>query len=478
MYYMLNGLLHELRTRFLNGIFQIKFVEFEKIDKSNIRNLLIRDCDRVCSGVKYLTEASVYAINAFAYIVFVSTLNFSVSVVSVVVGIFVIFFLKYITRAIKEDSYIITDLTAVMGQYISEVLKAGKYLKITNSHPLIFHKFSGASRQLSNTYANSSFKLTISRNVTEPVSIFLIVTMLAISKKMELASTQETMVILFLFHRAFSQLSCINQRLQNFAGVYGAVDNYNSLMNQVNESCEKPSEGESLDLINNVKVTMDNFYINKTKILSEMDFEFGKSFTVLMGKSGAGKTTMLNILSTLYRVDKYKINNKDLDTYNLNLIRERNGYVPQDVVIFNDTLRNNLTLWSEYSDKEVIEILKIVRLDSLYEKFGLDYELGHDGGNLSGGEKQRIAIGREILRKPLILFVDEATSALDVSTEKVVLSILKDISGSIPVLMISHRLEVLNYADRVVLLEDGRILKDGTPDSFKQSPEFAEFIKK
>lgn len=203
-------------------------------------------------------------------------------------------------------------------------------------------------------------------------------------------------------------------------------------------------------------------------ILKGISFEVPAGHTVaIVGPSGAGKSTMSRLLFRFYEVSGGRIMIDDQDIRDVTQVSLRSaiGMVPQDTVLFNDTLRYNIRYgrW-DASDAEVEEAARLAQIDGFirHSPKGYETEVGERGLKLSGGEKQRVAIARTILKAPPILVLDEATSALDSHTEKEIQDALDRVSRDRTTLIIAHRLSTIVHADEIIVLEAGRIAERGT----------------
>jgi ATP-binding cassette subfamily B protein len=189
----------------------------------------------------------------------------------------------------------------------------------------------------------------------------------------------------------------------------------------------------------------------------------------IVGSSGAGKSTILKLLFRFYdpETGRILIDGQDIATVKQSSLRQSLGLVPQDVALFNDSLRFNITYARpSATEEEVTRALEKAHLTEFIASLpdGLDTKVGERGLKLSGGEKQRVGIARAILKDPKILILDEATSSLDSSTEREVQSALKDAAKGRTSLEIAHRLSTIQDADLILVVEDGIIIEQGTHD--------------
>ena len=209
-------------------------------------------------------------------------------------------------------------------------------------------------------------------------------------------------------------------------------------------------------------------YDPERKILQGLSFEVPAGKTVaIVGPSGAGKSTISRLLFRLYEVSggRILIDGQDIREVTQRSLRASIGMVPQDTVLFNDTIRYNIRYgrW-EATDAEVEEAARLAQIDAFIRRSpqGYETEVGERGLKLSGGEKQRVAIARTILKGPPILVLDEATSALDSHTEREIQDALEGVSRGRTSLVIAHRLSTIVGADEIIVLDRGRIVERGT----------------
>jgi ATP-binding cassette subfamily B protein len=197
----------------------------------------------------------------------------------------------------------------------------------------------------------------------------------------------------------------------------------------------------------------------------------------IVGHSGAGKSTMIQLLIRAYDPEKGSIliDGYDLRDLSLDDYRQSLGIVPQDVVLFDDTLRYNILFGvnRKVSDEELNEAVKMARVDEFLKSMenGLDTVIGERGVKLSGGERQRVGIARALIKNPSILIFDEATSSLDVENEAIIRESIEKASKGRTTIIIAHRLSTIKDADKIIVMEKGRIVGEGTHDELLKSNE-------
>jgi subfamily B ATP-binding cassette protein MsbA len=222
----------------------------------------------------------------------------------------------------------------------------------------------------------------------------------------------------------------------------------------------------------NDKISIENinFKYADENVLKNFSLEVPKGKTVaLVGQSGSGKSTIANLLTRFYDVQEgtVKIDGIDIKDMTLHSLRDLMGLVTQDSILFNDTIKNNIRLGKQdATDEEIIAALKIANAYEFVKDLpnGIETNIGDAGGKLSGGQKQRLSIARAVLKNPPIMILDEATSALDTESEKFVQVALENMMQNRTSIVIAHRLSTIQKADKIVVMQKGEIVEQGTHD--------------
>ncbi|WP_166963581.1 ABC transporter ATP-binding protein [Yeosuana marina] len=218
----------------------------------------------------------------------------------------------------------------------------------------------------------------------------------------------------------------------------------------------------------NVSFTYDDTNINALKGIS-FSIKDGETLAIL-GKTGSGKSTILDLIGRLYDIDNGSIliNNIEINKHNLTDLRNSIGYVPQDAFLFSDTIRNNIKFGKEdATDDEVISAAKYAQVHKNISKFNKGYDtiLGERGITLSGGQKQRISIARALIKDPEILLFDDCLSAVDTETEEKILNNLNKVSKGKTTIIVGHRVSSAKNADKIIVLDNGLIVEEGTHET-------------
>ena len=240
---------------------------------------------------------------------------------------------------------------------------------------------------------------------------------------------------------------------------------FKKIENIVNEKEEDNTNKEQASFNNNITISDLSFSYDDKVILNGINYTFNKNNSyAIVGTSGSGKTTLVNLL--LGRNNSYQgsinYDDKELNEISIDSIYEISSFVEQDVFIFDDTIINNITMYSKVDDALLNNAINQSGLKQLIDEKGIDYKCGENGNNLSGGEKQRISIARALIKKAQILLMDEATSALDNETSYEITNNVLDLENTTKI-MITHRLEenILKRFDEIIVLKNGVIIENG-----------------
>jgi subfamily B ATP-binding cassette protein MsbA len=335
-------------------------------------------------------------------------------------------------------------------------------------------RFYRSSINIKNAHIKLMASMNFVRPLAESVSTTILIAIIIIAfnffvigGKLEISALLTFMFVLFRMMPLVEQVNSIRVELSGFSGSFSKVKEVLIKEDKVyllNGSLEFKNLDNSIDFL-----SVNFSYSEDQPILQDINLSIkcGQT-TALVGTSGAGKTTLADLIPRLYDPTKGRIliDGIDMRDLEINSLRRKMAIVSQDTFIFNASVRDNITygVGDSFDEQRVQEAAeKANALDFILAMpEGFDTVLGDRGVRLSGGQRQRIAIARALMRNPEILILDEATSALDSVTEKLIQDSLENLSKGCTVIMIAHRLSTIVRADKVVVLEKGRIVEQGT----------------
>lgn len=383
------------------------------------------------------------------------------------------FFISKIVKRLKEQA---TEAQAVYGQmisYLDEALSGIKIIKAFNAVGFVKKRFDDEN----NYYSTIGRKMARRQQLASPVSEFLGVIMVAIillyGGNLVINEDPSFTAGTFIAYIAmFSQVMRPAKALTNsFSGIHSGIAAGERVLDLIDQKPAITDAKDARDIsLFKEEIQLENisFSYGEKQILSNVNIQIPKGATVaLVGPSGGGKSTLMDLIPRF--IDPLEgrvlIDGADIRSLTSNSLRNLMGVVNQDLILFNDTIANNIAFGIENASEErIIAAAKIANAHGFIMDSELGYQtnIGDRGAKLSGGQKQRICIARAILKNPPILLLDEATSALDTESEKLVQDALNNLMRSRTSLVIAHRLSTIQQADKIFVLEKGSIVESGT----------------
>ena len=474
MAYVQNNVITDIRVLLFKHISKLSLSFFNNTKISELSSILIRDI----SGMRVAFSQSLQklivepiSIASFLILLFIINVKFSILVIIIIPisG----FFSYQIGQSIRRKSKRNSIQSAGILNIIKEALSNIKIIKIFNLEDSENEKFKTENKK----YFNLIFKKSILSNLLTPINetIGLSVGILLIwfggisvleDQTMQSDDFIKFILLLFAMLQPIRKLSNVNVVFQNGIAaaerVFTILDNDNKIVQKTN-----PIHIGNLNSSIKFKEVDFKYAGSENMILKNINLEIKKGQTLaIVGKSGAGKTTLSDLIPRFY--DPYNgnlfIDSYDVKDYSLKSLRSLIGIVTQNIILFNDSIKNNIAYGSKNaSDKELINALKSANLYDLVSKLddGIDTIIGENGIKLSGGEKQRLSIARALVKNPQILILDEATASLDSESEKKVHNAIDNVIKDRTVIVIAHRLSTIINADKIIVMDKGKIVEQG-----------------
>lgn len=271
--------------------------------------------------------------------------------------------------------------------------------------------------------------------------------------------------VILLFYSAISPIKGIAASFTNVNKGAAALDRIDKILKAEN-NISNPVQPEKVVFEKEIEFKNVHFSYEEHEVLSDINLKITKGKSIaLVGHSGGGKSTLVDLLPRFYDVSKGSIlvDGKDIRSFTIQDLRSLVGVVTQESVLFNDTVFSNICFGTSYTREQVIEAAKIANAHEFIEKLpqGYDTVIGDKGDKLSGGQRQRLCIARAVLKNPSILILDEATSALDTVSEKLVQEALQKVMTNRTSFVIAHRLSTIQHVDEIIVLDKGKIAERG-----------------
>jgi subfamily B ATP-binding cassette protein MsbA len=406
------------------------------------------------------------------YSVFMVTISWELTIFSIlylpIVGLLIGGIVKRLRHPAKRGQQRMGDMVSVMEESLSGV----KAVKSYNAFDYISEKFRTINAEISNLLLSMARK----QQLASPMSEFLGITAISIVLIFggSLVTNGSMSAAGFVgYIAAFSQLTRpLRAFIDQFANInqgIAAGERIFSIIDARSEVEDKVGAVALEEFRHNIEFRgVDFSYDGQRRVLNNISFEVRRGETVaLVGPSGGGKSTLSELIPRFYDPLKGEvlIDGKPLQEYTQASVREHMGIVSQDTILFNDSIRNNIAMGrQDATDEQIIAAAKVANAHDfiMQTEAGYDTNIGDRGMKLSGGQRQRLSIARAVLKNPEILILDEATSALDTESEKLVQEALTSLLKGRTSVVIAHRLSTIHNADRIIVIDQGRIAEQGS----------------
>ncbi len=466
-------LMAQLKIELVEQVYSADYQYFLERGLSSFTNAVTTELNNVSQAFECCNRFIVNSGFAIVYVALPLAINPVFTSVVIIVGAPGYFLLKKIFNVTRGFSIRSTNANQDLQSYIIQGLVNFKYLKSTASHRGIFGRIRETSREQGRLEYKQSALAAILENGTDLFFMLIIAGLLIYSVEIARNNLLEILFILFIVRRAMVYALTAQRSFQEFLRFSGSILNFQTLSREL-VTREEPATDSGTSPDFNQPITLANVsfeYEGSDKVLDNVSLTIPpNSMVAFVGASGAGKSTLVTMLTGLLKPTsgQVSIGGVPYDDLAHRKLREGIGYVTQESVIFNDTVHNNISLWSpeDQSRDKVRDAARAARVSDFIDSLSDGYEslLGDNGINISGGQRQRISIARELYKDTGLLIFDEATSALDTESEIEVQNSIDALRGDKTVILIAHRLSTVRNCDVIFVLRDGRIVEQGAYD--------------
>ena len=471
-----SGVTRDLRVDIHNKIIDLPVAYFTEKRKGDMINRISSDVNEVESNIlNSFVELVRSPIMIIVFVTFLFTISYQLTIFAILVFPIMGTIISLIGKSLKKAAEHAQDELSNIIAYVDETLTSLKIIKIFNAEDQVKGRFDTSI----NLYRKYLQKVMKKRALASPTSEFLgaitIGLIVFFGGKLSLEgnglSGSEFIFYIATFYTLLDPIKRFSKALSDVQkGEVSAKRIFDVLDSDV--SIKDLPNAKGIDAFED-KIEFRNvtFGYGKHNVIENFNLIINKGETVaLVGQSGSGKSTLANLITRFWDVKSGEIliDGIDIKHVKLNDYRTLFGLVTQDSILFNDTIFNNIALGDKNPSQEKVEhAAQIANAEEFIVKMPEKYQesVGEGGGKLSGGQKQRLSIARAVYKNPPIMVLDEATSALDTKSEKLVQGALNNMMQNRTSLVIAHRLSTIQNADKIVVMEAGKIIEEGNHHS-------------
>ncbi len=466
-------LVDRLRRRIFEQLQAVGSGFFSKTNSGELINTLTGEISRLQAAFGLLAFIITKGLTLVVYLLLMFQLSWQLTLISVALFSLLAVGLSTLNARVREASF---DVSIASGRFTTramEFISGIRTVQAFGTQEFERERFYRASSGVLEATMKAVRGWAIVRPMAEGLATTILIAMIIIALTLFVANgtlqIASLLTFLFILFRLVPAVHEINGNRAMLNTAWGAFDNIRELLRTDNKPYLKDGDRPFTGLQRAIAFESVDFgYDPDLPVLHNITLTINRGeMTAVVGSSGAGKTTLVDLIPRFYDPTEGRIllDGVDLKEFQIHSLRRRMAVVSQDTFIFNASVRDNIAYGTpDASETDILEVSQLANaLDFILEMpQGFDTLLGDRGVRLSGGQRQRIAIARALLKDPEILILDEATSALDSISERLIQESLEKLSRGRTVIAIAHRLSTIVRADKVVVLEQGRIVEQGT----------------
>lgn len=453
----------DLRLSLLRTVLGTRWEYYLGQPLGGLANSAASEVMRASQAYLHGTLAITYMVTATVYAVVALLISWQVSIAAFAAGGLLMVLLNRLVQKTKKAGRQETSLLQSLLSHLTDCLQSVKPLKAMGREQLAVNMLEADTVKLNKALRRQVYSKAVLKSMQEPILILLIVTGLYVSLVLWKYELPTVMMLVFLVARLFGDQAKLQRKLQEMAVCESA---FWSLRKKIDDAArQKEPDLGHLQVVMHKSIRFDriSFSYAGTWVLKDVSLEIpAGSFAAVIGPSGAGKTTLVDLVSGLLRPQEgdVLIDDVPMGLLDVHYWRRQIGYVPQDTVLLHDSILTNVTLGDPaLGEAEAEKALRAAEAWDFVAAMpeGLRTIVGERGSKLSGGQRQRIAIARALAHRPALLILDEATSALDPESENAICNTLKSLRGTVTILAISHQPALVQVADRIYSIREQQV---------------------
>lgn len=469
-----------LRETLFQNLVKAEWSCFAGKKKSDITNAFTNEITKIASGTIFFLRILSQAVISLFQLAIAFMMSVPLTCFVLLCGIIILILMKTTLLESRKLGHSQRTIHQELLSQITEQLHGLKEVKsygIEQSQINCFEEITEKTEHNMNEFVKLQSATAMYYKIGAAVVISIIFYIATVFLNIEATAL---LIIIYIFARLWPIFSSFQNNLQNILVMLPSYVSLKHMLEELHTHEEKmtPEAFSNRKGMISEAITFENIcfrYEDESEFeLTNLNFEIpAKSTVAFVGRSGSGKSTIVDLILGLLKPQEGVIKADDtvIDGACMHQWRQRIGYVPQDPFLFHNTIRENLTRFSpKASDEQIHRALVLSDALEFIEKLpqGLDTLVGDNGVRLSGGQRQRIVLARALLKEPEILVLDEATSSLDNESELRIQKAVEALSGKLTVIIIAHRLSTIQNADRIFVIEQGKIVEQGSYDVLSQ----------
>jgi ABC-type multidrug transport system fused ATPase/permease subunit len=490
--YLQAQLLRELKARLFDAYAGMEHRYYIRNNTGHFINVINGQVGSFFGAFNSLVGFLTKVLTTLAYFGFALAITWEFSLLAIGVGGGILFLFKYLNTYVRTLSREKSQEMSHLNKLLVQTLQSLKYVVSTNQTAHLRSRIMESIRRMTGYIFRQNVASAFTGAIREPASVLLIVGIISLQVVVFQDPIAPIFVALLLFHRGMQTVISVQQQWQSTMDAIGSVEMVDDEFKNV-LGHQEDRKGEVLGpLSEGIEFDSVHFAYNDEDgdVLHDINISVPANQTVaLVGESGAGKSTLVDMMTLMLppRKGEIRIDGVPHDEVGFNSWRDQIGYVSQETVVFDDTVANNISLWQGDIEEDpalrerVIHAAERAHADHFIREMPNGYQtvVGDRGVRLSGGQKQRLFVARELFKQPNLLLLDEATSDLDSTSERHIQNSIDALQGEVTVVIIAHRLSTVKNADRVYVLDQGRVIEAGSYHELRsrENGQFREMVE-
>jgi ABC-type multidrug transport system fused ATPase/permease subunit len=490
--YLQAQLLRELKGGLFDAYSEMEYRYYLRENTGHFINVINQQVNRFFGSFKSFSQFVTDAVTTFSYFAFALAITWRFTLLALAVGLGMLFLFQYLNAYVRKLSRRYSEEASTLNKFLVQALQSFKYIASTGQVDHIRTEVTDSVGRLTGYQFRQNVASALTSSLKEPVSVLLITGIIGLQVVVFGGAVAPIFVALLFFHRGMQSMMSVQSSWQSTMNSIGSVEMVVDDLEQARANRETTGSADLSPLSEGVYFDGVYYAYNSEDddVLQDINVEVLANQTVaLVGESGAGKSTLVDLMTLMLRprAGEIRIDGTPHDEVDVASWRKQIGYVSQETVVFDDTIANNISLWQGHFEgdaahrERVVDAAKRAHAHHFIQDLPDGYQtvVGDRGVRLSGGQRQRLFVARELFKQPNLLILDEATSDLDTASEQHIQNSIDALQGEVTVVIIAHRLSTVKNADRVYVLDEGRVVEKGSYHQLRMQDggQFREMVE-